>query len=427
MVIKFNQKVRRTLSVAILFMVLIIGCFIEKDDSLETYKEKTNSKINQYNMDVIFDDETKRLMCNQNVDYINNTKSNIDKIYFHIYPNAFSKKDFAPFEKSEMTRAYPNGFNEGYIDIKNILNNNSKMEYKIKGDKNDILEIELGKELKPNERMSLDIKYNVKIPNSIGRFGYGDKHDNKKMLYEIEAENVRDFAFILSSKFDVNKVDSKGVAINTYNLNKKLSKKATEVAKDSINIFSELFGKYPYKEFSVVASDFFIGGMEYPMLVMIDQSLYNEKNEFLLEYVIAHETAHQWWYSAVGNDEISEPWLDEALTEYSTIVYFEQKYGKDMANKLIKTMEIQTKSYLSENIFKPANEYKNSTEYSLNVYTKGAIAFNEIRKEVGDKVFFETLNEYYNKYKHKNANGRAFVELWNSKGVDINKIISECK
>lgn len=79
------------------------------------------------------------------------------------------------------------------------------------------------------------------------------------------------------------------------------------------------------------------------MLVMIDQSLYNEKNEFLLEYVIAHETAHQWWYSAVGNDEISEPWLDEALTEYSTIVYFEQKYGKDMANKLIKTMEIQTK------------------------------------------------------------------------------------
>ncbi|MGO0916564.1 hypothetical protein ACTPEM_26575, partial [Clostridioides difficile] len=45
--------------------------------------------------------------------------------------------------------------------------------------------------------------------------------------------------------------------------------------------------------------------------------------------------------------------------------------------------------------------------------------FNEIRKEVGDKVFFETLNEYYNKYKHKNANGRAFVELWNSKGVDL--------
>ena len=81
--------------------------------------------------------------------------------------------------------------------------------------------------------------------------------------------------------------------------------------------------------------------MEYPTLVMIDQSLYNEKDKFLLEYVIAHETAHQWWYSVIGNDEISEPWLDEALTEYSTVLYFEEKYGKEVGSKLIKTMEIQ--------------------------------------------------------------------------------------
>ena len=92
---------------------------------------------------------------------------------------------------------------------------------------------------------------------------------------------------------------------------------------DSIKTFNNLFGEYPYDTYSVIASDFYIGGMEYPTLVMIDQSLYNEKDKFLLEYVIAHETAHQWWYSVIGNDEISEPWLDEALTEYSTILYFE--------------------------------------------------------------------------------------------------------
>ena len=36
---------------------------------------------------------------------------------------------------------------------------------------------------------------------------------------------------------------------------------------------------------------------------------------------------------------------------------------------------------------------KNSIDYSLNVYTKGALAFNEVRKKVGDEVFFETLKE----------------------------------
>ena len=163
------------------------------------------------------------------------------------------------------------------------------------------------------------------------------------------------------------------------------------------------------------------------MMVMIDQTLYNEKNKFLMEYVIAHETAHQWWYSVIGNDEISEPWLDEALTEYSTVLYFEKKYGKEVGEKLINTMEVQAKNRLSENIFKPSTQYKNSIEYSLNVYTKGALAFNEVRNKVGDKVFFDTLKEYFNKYKFENVNGAKFVDVWNSKGVDIDKIIREYK
>ena len=97
-------------------------------------------------MDVIFDDESKRLKCNQNVEYVNNTNLSLDKIYFHIYPNAFSKKEFAPFEKDEMHQAYPNGFNEGYIDIKNILNNKDKLEYEIKALKEEIEQLKKSRE-----------------------------------------------------------------------------------------------------------------------------------------------------------------------------------------------------------------------------------------------------------------------------------------
>lgn len=489
MVINFNKKVRKKLSIVIVFIILIgWGGYLQNSkNSVETLKLSEEKSINRYTMDVVFDDESKRLMCNQNIEYVNNTKITLDKLYFHIYPNAFSKKEFAPFEKSEMEQAYPNGFNEGYIDLKNILNNDKKLQYEIKGDKNDLLEIKLGKQLNPGDKISIDMKYNVKIPNSEGRFGYGDntinitnwfpiacvhddrgwnlkgyetvgdpfysetsdfyvniliprkykmgctgnivneKSDKEKILYEMEAKKVRDFALILSNKFDINKDSYKDISINTYNLNEKLSSDATKMAKDSIRIFSELFGKYPYKTYSVMASDFYIGGMEYPTLVMIDQSLYTEKNKFLLEYVIAHETAHQWWYSVIGNDEISEPWLDEALTEYSTVLYFEKKYGKEVGDKLIKTMEVQTKNHASENIFKPTTKYRNSTDYSLNVYTKGAVAFNEVRKEVGDKVFFDTLKEYYSTYMYENVNGAKFVELWNRKGVDIDRIIREYK
>ncbi|MGL4913411.1 MAG: M1 family metallopeptidase [Romboutsia sp.] len=489
MVINFNKKIRKILSIVVAIVLLVGGgaYLLKSKNDVQTLKLDESKSINRYTMDVVFDDESKRLMCNQNIEYVNNTENTLDKVYFHIYPNAFSKKEYAPFEKDEMKQAYPNGFNEGYIDIKNILNNDKNLEHKIKGDKNDLLEIKLAKQLKPGEKVSIDMKYNVKIPNSEGRFGYGkntvnvtnwfpiacvqdergwnlkgyetlgdpfysetsdfyvnilvptkykmgctgkvvnEKTDKEKILYKVEAKKVRDFAFVLSTKFDIDRDSYKGVSINTYNLNENLSEDVTKMAKDSIRIFSELFGDYPYDTYSVMASDFFIGGMEYPTLVMIDQSLYTDKDKFLLEYVIAHETAHQWWYSVIGNDEISEPWIDEALTEYSTVLYFEKKYGKDIYDKLIKTMELQTKHHLSENIFKPTNKYRNSTDYSLNVYTKGALAFNEVRKEVGDEVFFNTLKEYYNTYMYQNVNGAKFVELWNSKGIDIDRIIREYK
>ena len=116
-------------------------------------------------------------------------------------------------------------------------------------------------------------------------------------------------------------------------------------------------------------------------------------------------------YSVIGNDEISEPWLDEALTEYSTVLYFENKYGKEVGEKLVRNMEVQSRGYLSHNIFKATNQYKNSTDYSLSVYTKGAVVFNEIRNKVGDEVFFNTLQQYYNKYMYENVNGAKFVEI----------------
>ena len=489
MVIKFDKK-RRRLLVIILALLIIIGGAIRTfihTNQRETFTIQDEKNKNEYTIDVIYDDETNRILCNENLVYKNNTKTTLDKIYLHIYPNAFCEKDSVPFEDSEMSRAYPNGFNEGYIDIKEVLSENNKLHSEIIGDKNDILEIKLDKLLKAGEVVKLDLKYNVKLPNCLGRFGYGDntinvtnwfpiacvyddkgwnlksyeaigdpfysdtsnfqvkilapskyklattgqitekKTDNEKVQYTIDAKMVRDFAFILSDKFVVNKTNYKDIIINTYNLNEDMSQEAVDAAKSSIEIFSNLFGDYPYDTYSVVASDFFIGGMEYPMLVMIDQSLYNKENKFLLEYVIAHETAHQWWYSVIGNDEINEPWLDEALTEYSTILYFEQKYGKETGEKLIKTMEIQTRDYKTEDIFKATTEYKDSSQYSLSVYTKGAVVFNEIRKEVGDKVFFNTLKEYYSTYKFKNVNGPQFVDLWKSKGVDIEKIINEYK
>jgi hypothetical protein len=69
--------------------------------------------------------------------------------------------------------------------------------------------------------------------------------------------------------------------------------------------YSGLYVPYPWPTYTVVAmAD--VGGLEYPTLVYQHSTSPN----------VAHETAHQWFYSLVGNDQARDPWLDEGLATW---------------------------------------------------------------------------------------------------------------
>jgi len=83
----------------------------------------------------------------------------------------------------------------------------------------------------------------------------------------------------------------------------------------------------PFNEFDIIQSPVqYALGVEYPGLVLINAAMYSPINQYhdRLETTIAHEVAHQWWYSMVGNDVVAYPWMDEALTSYSSLVYLRE-------------------------------------------------------------------------------------------------------
>jgi hypothetical protein len=85
------------------------------------------------------------------------------------------------------------------------------------------------------------------------------------------------------------------------------------LAKSALERLSRKYGSYPWKSFTlVVPPDFFGGGIEYPMLVFVGRSTYPR-------LIIDHETAHQWFYSLVGNDQARDPWLDETLATWAQV------------------------------------------------------------------------------------------------------------
>ena len=78
----------------------------------------------------------------------------------------------------------------------------------------------------------------------------------------------------------------------------------------SLERYSTLYGSYPWPTFTVAAmTDLsgLTGGLEYPTLVYQPATSEN----------VPHETAHQWFYSLVGNDQARNPWLDEGLATWA--------------------------------------------------------------------------------------------------------------
>ena len=68
--------------------------------------------------------------------------------------------------------------------------------------------------------------------------------------------------------------------------------------------------------------------MEYPNIVFLAREFYGQADAEILDYLVVHETAHQWWYGVVGNNQVTEAWLDEGLTEFSTVLFFEKVRGR---------------------------------------------------------------------------------------------------
>ena len=71
------------------------------------------------------------------------------------------------------------------------------------------------------------------------------------------------------------------------------------------------YGAYPWRRYTVVVPPRFgAGGIEYPTLSFVGASNF-------VRVVVDHETAHQWFYSLVGNDQARDPWLDETLATWA--------------------------------------------------------------------------------------------------------------
>lgn len=417
------------------------------------------------------------------------SEETLSSLSFCLYPNAFKKEEnvsnvCAP---EMLDKAYPSGFSEGYIDIKSVKVNDKEAEFVLE-ENEQILTIE--KNFKKNKKAIVEIEFSQKLPKSPMRYGYYDdtfnygnwypvlcpieegeavksvyssngdpfysecadyfvslevpqhqrlatsgkiisKNDISplKSVYKIEGKNIRDFAFVLSERFDViSKKVNDTIVYSYYYSSEECGKKMLDYAVEALEIFNKKFGEYPYSTYSVVEADFYIGGMEYPNLVLISDEL--NKNDASLEEVVVHETAHQWWYGIVGNNETKEAWLDEGLTQFSTALYYENRYGAEKYKSYMQQSENYIKiifrllNVTDFSIDRTLQEFDNMLVYDALVYDETAIMLDALRNLIGRENFDEGIRAYYNENKFKIATKQSFLSaMQNATGKSIREVV----
>lgn len=413
--------------------------------------------------------ENNAFTATQRVNYVNKEQESLNELYFHLYPNMYKDKNM--IESTVLSKTYPNGFNEGGIEVTEVSLLGIKLDTEIT---DRLIKINLKEPLAPMESIIITFKYKTSLPNGMARMGYYNDCYNLTSFYpvaavyedgkwqtekysfvgdpfftdmsdyymsltlpanftvastgdateepedtagmkrlKITAGNVREMAVVASPNLKVYQDNVGGIDVRSYYTDDQFGKLALSYAKDALSYYNATFGKYPYSQISVVGSEYYGGGMEYPNLVLITNTVYNEAEKADLEWVIAHEIAHQWWYGLVGSDPIEDPFLDESLTEYSTLSYAKSKYDEETYNNLKNTYILSpyTKyKHLLTNgkVHKNTTEYESSLELSMLVYIRGCMMYIDMENIMGEDALKQVLRSYY----EKNAYTIVSADTW---------------
>jgi aminopeptidase N len=187
-------------------------------------------------------------------------------------------------------------------------------------------------------------------------------------------------------------------------------KSALQAAVEALQTFNTRYGRYPLAELDMfeVPSQTFTG-VEYPGLIMIEERLF--AGGAGLETTVAHEVAHQWWYSIVGNDVQTEAWLDEALASYSQIIYQEAIHGPEAAERELEGFRERYRRIVAAGrdgpVEQPNGAFRNN--YVSLVYGKAVLFFQALRDQIGEEAFDRFLHAHYEQHRYDYITGVEFL------------------
>ena len=177
--------------------------------------------------------------------------------------------------------------------------------------------------------------------------------------------------------------------------------------KPMISVFEKKFGPYPFYEdgYKIVQSPYL--GMEHQSCISYGNQF---KNGYLgtypddidFDFIIIHESAHEWWGNSVSMKDRLDMWIHEAFATYSEVLYVEDIYGYD---KMLVYLNYQRDKILNK---KPII---NNIYLDTDMYYKGSWMLHTLRSIINnDSLWYEILSGIQHEFKHQTVNTQDIIK-----------------
>lgn len=450
--------------------------------SCEDCDAETPSAVS-YELAVAVDDAENKVSVDQTVTVTNTFAEKTDELVFAFYPDAFTLKTPPPIDSVMMSQAYPHGINAGSYaflqaggdDVKSVSLCASPCKIVAK----------LSSPLKRGQTAKVRFSFDLILPLCNARYGYNDfsinltfffpqlcrydekdggflfygyeetgdpfafdcadyrltldcpndwqvacsadeiTRDNGKRVYT--GNSLRDLSLFLCPDAQVTEVTEDGYSVCIVHDGTRAQ--VAEYAANAFSLFSDSFCELPAKRQYLVFTPFMTAGAEYCNVAVLSDALSFADTE----KTVVHEIAHQWWYSLVGSDQVSAPWQDEALAQWSTLLYFEKRGMKSYADALKKSWQDCCDDYVenmrslgetpSLDVFRSTTDYRDPTDYFVTVYCKAALATALTADSLTTDGFCKALATYAENHALSFADADALFSSLDSYENGVGKLL----
>lgn len=231
--------------------------------------------------------------------------------------------------------------------------------------------------------------------------GTATELDGSRQEIRYQGERLLNFALVGSPLYQVETITiESGLQVDIASVDQQNRERIKAIAQSAFPALAEWYGPLPYPHVAIAeTSTGTTYAMEYANMAIFKRDMHKGN---LIDHWLPHEIAHMWWYNSVATLEAIHGWVDEGLVELGVVHYMEARYGRQFSDSLLEgyrkdVSRLQAK-YPNGSLGKTLHQFATEEEFHWTWYSKGALLFDQLRREIGDDAYKRFLKKVQQNY-----------------------------